>query len=143
MILLDTNVISEIYRPLPNPAAMAWVNSQRRDTLYLCAPVLAELRFGVAKLVRSQRRDRLTDTIDHLQNELYRNRILAFDAAAASEYGRVAAKRQSAGHPMGQMDAMIAAIALIHGGALATRNIRDFSDLGLELINPFEMPVAQ
>jgi predicted nucleic acid-binding protein len=142
MILLDTNVISEIYRPLPNATAMAWLNSQLREMLFLCTPALAELRFGIERLATGKRRDRLSDTVDQLQNGLYRDRILVFDIAAASEYGRIAAKRQRAGRPIGQLDAMIASIAVVRGSTLATRNVNDFSDLGLDLINPFETTMA-
>jgi toxin FitB len=142
MILLDTNVISEFYRPEPNAMVAAWADAQARGTLYLCTPVLAELRFGVERLAAGRRRDRLRDTIDRIENRLYRGRIIVFDAAAASEYGRVAANRQKAGRRIGQMDAMIAAIALIHGASLATRNTNDFDNLGLELVNPFDPAIA-
>ena len=142
MILLDTNVISEIYRPLPSAVAMAWIDSQLREMLFLCTPVLAELRFGIERLATGKRRDRLSDSVDRLQNELYRDRILVFDTAAASEYGRIAAKRQRGGRPIGQLDAMIASIAVAHESTLATRNVSDFSDLGLDLINPFETTMA-
>jgi toxin FitB len=139
MIVLDTNVISEIYRPLPNPHAVRWIDAQPQATLFLCAPVLAELRFGVERLEPGSRKSRLGETIDQLQNELFRERILVFDAAAAREYGRLAAKRQKTGRPIEQMDAMIGAIALTHGATLATRNTTDFSDLGLDLIDPFAL----
>jgi hypothetical protein len=139
MILLDTNIISEIFRPQPDTAVIAWLDDQSRSLLYLCTPVLAELRFGLERLAPSQRQNRLRATIDQFENDLYRDRILVFDSAAASEYGRIAAKRQRAGRPIEQMDALIAAIALTHGAAIATRNMKDFAEVGLELINPFEL----
>jgi len=142
MILLDTNVISEIYRPLPNSTAIGWINAQPRNTLFLCTPVLAELRFGVERLASGKRKDNLIETLEGLQNELFRERILVFDAAAALEYGRVAARQQRAGRPIGHLDAMIATITLIHGAALATRNTADFLGLHLDLINPFEALAA-
>jgi toxin FitB len=138
MILLDTNIVSEIYRPVPDPSIVGWIDSQPRASMYLCAPVLAELRFGMERLAESSRKDRLRESIDRLEGELYRNRILAFDAAAASAYGRMAPTCQRLGKPIGQMDLLIAAIASIHGAAVATRNFRDFDGLGLQLINPFE-----
>jgi toxin FitB len=142
MILLDTNVISEIYRPSPNSLAIQWINAQPRNLLFLSTPVLAELRFGIEGLPAGKRKDRLGETLAGLQNELFRERILVFDAAAAAEYGRVAAKRQRAGRPIGQLDAMIASIAIVHGASLATRNGADFHGLDLDLINPFDAPVA-
>lgn len=141
MIILDTNVVSEIYRPRPSRAVIAWLDAQPRASLYLCTPVLAELRFGVELLEPSSRRDRLRDSIDRLEIEIYRDRILAFDAASAVEYGRLAASRQRAGRPIEQMDALIASIALINGATLATRNEKDFADLGIDVFNPFEIVV--
>ncbi len=141
MILLDTNIVSEIYRPQPHATVIVWIDAQPRASLYLCTPVLAELRFDIELLASSSRKDRLRTTIDRLENELYRDRILVFDAAVASEYGKLAAKRQRAGRPIEQMDGLIAAIALINGAAIATRNTKDFADLGLDVINPFEVAV--
>ena len=141
MIVLDTNVVSEIYRPRPNGSVIAWLDAQPRASLYLCTPVLAELRFGVERLEQSPREERLRATIDRLENEIYRDRILLFDAASAVEYGRLAASRQRAGRSIEQMDALIAAIALINGATLATRNDKDFAGLGLDVFNPFEIAV--
>jgi toxin FitB len=141
MIVLDTNVISEAWRPRPNTSVLAWLESQPFNSLYLCAPVLAELRFGVESLDAGLRRDRLRSSIDHLENEGYRGRLLLFDGAAAAEYGRLAVRRKRAGRRMELMDAMIAAIAVTHRAALATRDVRDFDGLGLETINPFEFDV--
>jgi predicted nucleic acid-binding protein len=138
MILLDTNVVSEIYRPVPSSTAIGWINAQPQDRLFLCTPVLAELRFGVERLAPGKRKENLGETLDGLQNQLFRERILVFDAAAAREYGHMAAKRQRLGRPIGHLDAMIAAIASIHGATLATRNTADFFGLDLHLINPFE-----
>jgi predicted nucleic acid-binding protein len=141
MILIDTNVVSEIYRPQPNASVLAWLDAQPRDLLYVCTPVLAEMRFGVALLEPGLRKDRLRITIDRIENELYRDRILVFDVPSAAKYGRIAALRQKAGRIMGQLDGLIAAIALANSATLATRNTRDFTDLGLDVINPFEATV--
>jgi predicted nucleic acid-binding protein len=100
--------------------------------------VLAELRFGAERLEAGVRRDRLRASIDHLEYEGYRGRILFLDGPAATEFGRLAAKRERAGKRMGLMDAMIAAIALTHSAALATRDVEDFADIGVEIVNPFE-----
>ena len=139
MILLDTNVVSEIYRPQPAAAVIGWIDSQPSTSLYLCTPVIAELRFGMERLPDGARKERIRNAIDRLESDLYRDRILTFDLAAAAEYGRLVAKRRKSGNVINPMDALIAAIGLANGAEVATRNIKDFADLGLELINPFEM----
>ncbi|HEY7300902.1 MAG TPA: type II toxin-antitoxin system VapC family toxin [Xanthobacteraceae bacterium] len=137
MIILDANVVSEMWRPMPDPTVAEWVDSQREDSLYLCTPVLAELRYGIERLAAGRRKERLKSAIDRLE-EGYRDRILALDAAAAAEFGRLAVKRERIGRRMAPMDCLIAAIAVSQGTALATRDTNDFADLGLTIINPFD-----
>ncbi|HEX3440153.1 MAG TPA: type II toxin-antitoxin system VapC family toxin [Pseudolabrys sp.] len=137
MILLDTNVVSEVFKPQPNPSALAWLDAQPRDLLYLSTPVLAEMHFGLGLLDASARKERLRKSIDRLENEIYRDRILVFDVRAAAEYGRIAAARQKAGRRLGHLDGLIAAIAIANGATLATRDTRDFAELDLDLVNPF------
>ena len=138
MILLDTNIVSENFRPKPNRAVISWVDSQPAGSLYLCTPVLAELRFGLERLATGQRKDELQTAIDRVENDYFRGRILVLDVNAAAEYGRLVAKRQRIGRPIQQMDGLIAAIASINRLTLATRDTRDFADLGLDMVNPFE-----
>jgi predicted nucleic acid-binding protein len=138
MILLDTNVVSEGWKPRPNAAVVAWLNAQPTNLLYLCTPVLAELRYGVERVSPGRRKDRLYAWVNRIETEIYRDRILQLDAAAASEFGRLAARREQIGRRMEPMDALIAGIAASQGAIIATRDITDFDDLGLELINPFE-----
>ncbi len=138
MILLDTNVVSELYRPTPDASVVAWFDVQPYDLLYLCAPVLAELRYGMERLDDGRRKDALRGALDRLESELYRGRVLPFDVTCVAAYGRLVAARKKSGRTMQQMDALIAAIAAVNGAALATRNIEHFGGLGLELINPFE-----
>ena len=138
MILLDTNIVSETLRRAPDESVVAWLDAQPPNSLYLCTPVLAELLFGVEKLSAGARKDRLRVAVERLENDLYRDRILAFDLAAAKEYARIAAARAGGGRTIGQMDVLIAAIAVSYRTGLATRNIRHFSDLGIDVINPFE-----
>jgi predicted nucleic acid-binding protein len=140
MILLDTNVVSEHFRPRPNPTVMAWIDAQPANVVYLCAPVLAELRFGAERLEPGRNQTNLRAAIDRIESNLFRGRILPFDVVAAAEYGRVVAKRERMGRRIGQMDALIAAIALTQRADLATRDVADFADLGIELINPFDAP---
>jgi predicted nucleic acid-binding protein len=138
MIILDTNIVSEVWRPNASPAVLDWLGSQPSLSLYLCTPVLAELRYGMERLAPGRRKDILIAAIDHIENEGYRDRILPLDAAAAAEFGRLMVKRDRAGRRMETMDGLIAAIAAVNGAPLATRDIRDFADLGLQVINPFD-----
>lgn len=137
MIVLDTNVVSEIWRPTPHEGVIAWLDAQPSDTTFLCTPVLAELRYGLELLHASARRERLRAQIDTIENEVFRDRILAFDAAAAVRFGVLASKRIRAGRRMETVDALIAAIALSHNAALATRDVEDFTGIGLHVIDPF------
>jgi predicted nucleic acid-binding protein len=138
VIILDTNVVSQGFRAKPHMAVRLWMDAQPPDTLFLCAPVLAEIRFGIARLEPGTQQDRLRAGADRLENDQYRGRVLPFDAAAASVYGRLAAERQRIGKPVGRMDGFIAAIAVAQGAAVATRDTYGFSDFGLTIIDPFE-----
>jgi predicted nucleic acid-binding protein len=101
--------------------------------------VLAELHFGVERLAAGRKQTNLRAAIDKLEEDIYFGRILPFDAAAAAAYGRLAAARERAGRRIEHIDAMIAAVAFAHRATLATRDVDDFADLGLDLINPFEV----
>lgn len=138
MIILDTNVVSEGFRPKPQFAVRDWIDAQPTDTLFICAPVLAEIRFGIERLSPGAQRQRLSDAADRLERETFLDRILVFDSAAANIYGRLSAQRHAAGKPIGVMDCMIAAIALTHGAAVATRDRYGFEGLGLTVLDPFE-----
>ena len=143
MILLDTNVVSEGWRPRPDPRVVAWLNAQAANAVYLCTPVLAELRYGVERLDVGPRKSRLRAWVDRLETQTYPGRILALDLTATHEFGRLSAMREKIGRRIEPMDALIAAIALANHMALATRDTNDFADLGLDLINPFEASVAR
>jgi hypothetical protein len=137
MIVLDTNVISEAWRPNPDATVLGWLGAQATSTLFLCTPVLAELRYGIERLGPGRRKDRLAASVDRLETEGYRDRILPLDTAAAAEFGRIAVRRERVGRRIEPMDALIAAITLTHGAVLATRDMQDFADLGFDVINPF------
>jgi toxin FitB len=139
MILLDTNIISEHFRPRPNPAVIDWVDGQPANDLYLCAPVVAELRYGAERLEPGRKQTDLRMAIELLESGLYRGKVLPFDVAAAAEYGRLVARRERMGWRIEQMDAFIAAIALTQRADLATRDVDDFANLGIQLINPFDL----
>lgn len=143
MILLDTNVVSEAFRPRPNPAVVAWLNEQPAAMVYICTPVLAELHYGVERLPPGSRASSLRALISKMETEGFQDRILSFDTAGADAYGRIKTAREKLGRSIQVMDALIAAIALTHGASLATRNLDDFADIGLDLINPFELANAR
>jgi predicted nucleic acid-binding protein len=138
MIVLDTNVVSETFRERANQQVLDWIDSQPDSNLYLCTPVIAELRYGAERLAPGHRQTYLRAAIDRSVEELFRDRILPFDVAATTAYSRLVIKREQVGRRIELMDALIAAIALTHRAAIATRDIQDFTDLGLDLINPFE-----
>lgn len=137
MILLDTNVISEATKRLPQPSVVAWIDAQEALSLFICSPVLAELYYGIERLAAGGRYERLKVWIERLEFDLYAGRVLPFDAAAARAFGRLTAARERTGRRIEPVDALIAAIALANQMALATRDVDDFSGLGLDLINPF------
>jgi predicted nucleic acid-binding protein len=143
MIVLDTNVISEAFRKNPSAAVRAWLDAQVSEELFLCTPVLAELRYGIERLSAGARRTALEESLSNLEIELFDNRILPFDRTSAHEFGRVVVRRNGMGRPIATMDALIAAIAISHRMMLATRDTGDFADLGLDLINPFESVSAR
>ena len=138
MIILDTNVISEILRPAPSPAVEAWLAEQDGATVYFTAIGEAELRLGVAILPAGRRRTSLAEAIDAMLEEDFRDRILPFDSAAAQAYAAIAATRRAAGRPISQFDCQIAAIARIRQAVLATRNTADYEDCEIEVINPWQ-----
>jgi len=138
MILLDTNVISDVYRERPDPKVHSWLAAQRPADLYICTPVLAELLNGAERLPSGGRRRRLEEWIRKLEGEGFAGRILQFDQNAAHEFARLFQRRKILGRPIGIMDALIAAIARSNDAALATRDVEDFASLDLGVVNPFE-----
>ena len=137
MIVLDTNVVSEPMRRAPNPAVIHWLDNQPRGELYLCAPVLAELCYGIARLEESQRKLGLQRSYEKSIVETFEGRILPFDTQAAQAYGELLAKLEGEGQAIDVIDAMIAAIALSNSATLATRNMAPFAHTGLTLLDPF------
>jgi predicted nucleic acid-binding protein len=138
MIILDTNIVSELFRPKPELRALEWIGSCPPEDLSLCAPVLAELRQGACILPPGERKEVLMAALIRLELEFFRSRVLPFDGRAARAFGDIVAERRSSGKPIMAMDAQIAAIARSVGARIATRNVRDFEGLDLVLFNPFE-----
>jgi len=137
MIIIDTNVISELLRPSPEPAVEVWLSAQDGLSIYLTAISEAELRYGVAIMTSRKLRDGLSNVIDHILRDDMAGRILPFDSAAARAYADIADTRRSAGKQISQADCQIAAIARAHNAPVATRNTPDFEDCGIDLINPW------
>ncbi len=137
MIVLDTHVVSEAMRPEPSPAVAGWLNAQSADTLYLSSVTLAELLFGIGALPAGARKDRLGRTLDRLL-ALFPGRVLPFDQEGARRYARMAVAARAAGRPLPTADGYLAATAAANGFAVATRNVRDFADTGVELIDPWQ-----
>jgi predicted nucleic acid-binding protein len=138
MILLDTDVISEPYRRVPSTVVREWFDAQAPESLFLCAPVLAELHAGVEQLPAGARRNRLAEWIRNLESNVFANRILPFEHGAARDFARIVAARKRAGRPIGSMDAIIAAIAASHGATIVTRDTAAFEGIGIPVINPFD-----
>ena len=137
MILLDTNVVSELMRPSPAPDVLDWVNAQPSSELWLCSVVVAELLYGVARLPDGARKRHLAVAVEAMVIEDFASRTLPFDLEAAVAYAQLVAQREREGMPIAMADAQIGAICAVHGATLATRNQRDFAKLGLTLVNPW------
>jgi predicted nucleic acid-binding protein len=140
MILLDTNVVSELMRPIPEPVVLVWLDRYDSQILFISAITEAEILRGIALLPEGKRRTGLAEITAIMFTEDFADRRLPFDSAAACQYAGLTAHCQSAGRPISVEDAQIAAIALCHGLALATRNTRDFETItGLTLLNPWRI----
>lgn len=136
-MLLDTNVVSELMRPVPHATVLAWLNNQPADTLWLNSVVVSELLYGVARLPDGKRRAQLALAVQAMLAEDFSGRVLPFDLEAAVVYADLVAMRDRQGQPMDVADAQIAAICLAHGATLATRNTKHFEGVGLTLMNPW------
>lgn len=137
MILLDTNVISEIMRERPEPAVSAWLRGRSRLELWTASVVIAELLSGIDLMPAGRKQKVLREAVEGMIAEDFRGQILNFDLSAARCYGQILSSRQRICHRIRELDAQIAAIALANGTALATRNTPDFEDCGITLVNPW------
>jgi predicted nucleic acid-binding protein len=138
MILLDTNIVAEMMKAAPAPQVVTWLNGQEASTLFLTTPTLGEIAYGLQILPPCRRRRQLEEGFERLLAEAFAGRILFFDEAAARRYGEVMGRRKEIGRPLAILDGQIASIAWSQGFAVATRNVRDFVDCGVEVLNPFE-----
>lgn len=136
--LLDTNVVSEWTKPLPNPGLVEWLEDVDEDGVFLSVVTFAELRHGIERLAEGARRKKLDEW---LRSELplrFEGRIALVDGAVADECGRLVARHEAGGRPIHAMDALIAATARVHGFTLVTRNVSDFQFSLKSLLNPWK-----
>jgi len=136
--LLDTNVLSEVRRPLPDARVLAWLDEVEEERLHLSVITIAELARGIALLPTGKRKADLALWLETDLQLRFGHRLLSIDGDTAFLWGRLMADAKLAGRHLAVMDGWIAAIALRHGLVVATRNLRDFKDLGLELFNPWQ-----
>lgn len=137
MILLDTNVISELMRAEPARIVLDWFGNHDAGDLFISAVTEAELRTGVTILPEGQRRDRLQLAIEAMIDQDFQSRVLPFDSLAAKAYAEIAAQRRAVGRPIAEADCQIAAIARATDAPIATRNVMDFDGCGVRVINPW------
>jgi toxin FitB len=136
MIILDTNVVSELMRPEPAPAVASWVRDRDRHELRTTVITLAEVRHGIARLPDGRRKQALLAAADEVFSA-FADQVLPVDTAAAEHYAVIASSRERAGKPIAGFDALIAAVCRSQGAALATRNASDFDGTGIEIIDPW------
>ena len=136
MIILDTNVVSELMRPAGDPGVLSWMRETSDGDLATTAITVAEIEYGLARLPDGSRADALRAAAAALW-ESFATAILTFDVTAARNYGALMAARERAGRPTSAFDAQIAAIAKVHNAKVATRNVADFQGMGLKLIDPW------
>lgn len=137
MILLDTNVVSEVMKPKPSPAVLDWLDEQVAETLYLSSITLAEVLFGIEAMPAGRRKNALADAFAGIC-AIFDQRILVFDAEAARRYAGLAVKARAAGKGFPVPDGYIAAIATAKGFQVASRDTAPFYAAGVSVINPWE-----
>lgn len=140
MILLDTNVVSETLRPLRSRNVSDWFASTRREELFVSSVTKAELLLGLAIMPAGRRKMELATVIWRFLAQELRTEVLEFGSREAEHYAEIASERRTAGRPIGQSDAQIAAIARARGLSIATRNVRDFEGCGIVVVNPWDHP---
>jgi toxin FitB len=142
MIVLDTNVLSELIKPAPHPCVVQWVDDQSSSQLMTTSITTAELRAGVAILPRGRRKETIARQIERLITDVFGGYVLAFDTDASTHYADIVATARRRGRPMSALDTQIAAICRQHDATLATRNTNDFRDTKLSTINPWTQPAS-
>ncbi len=136
MIVVDTNLASELMRATPSPAVVAWLQAQRPSELRATWITVAEILYGIERLPGGRRREHLEAAATEVFST-FADDVLPFDGQAAVHYARIVGTRERAGAPISGFDAQIAAICHVHAAPLATRNARDFTDTGIVVIDPW------
>jgi hypothetical protein len=137
VIILDTNVISEVLKPEPDAGVRAWITGQAPASLFTTTVSQAEMLYGLAMLPAGRRREALRTAIDAAFDVEFAGRVLPFDSESARAFAAIAASCRRAGRPMGPLDAQIAAIAHSRKAPIATRDVSDFAHCGVPVINPW------
>jgi toxin FitB len=138
MIVVDTNVLSEPLKPRPDPAILQWFDSYAPESFYLAAPVLAEILNGIEPLPKGKRKHAMEQLLQSLMGHFFADRFLAFDREAAIAYARLGSRTAEKGYTISVIDCQIAAIAAVHGFAVATRDVAPFRAAGVPVINPWQ-----
>jgi predicted nucleic acid-binding protein len=138
MIIIDTNVLSELMKTTPDPVPLIWLALQDARDVFTTAVSQAEILFGIRSMSQGRRQKELEILAQSILLDDFRGRILPFDTTAAEHYATIVVGRRAIGKPVREFDAQIAAIGLSHGASIATRNVRDFEYLGLDVINPWD-----
>lgn len=137
MIILDTNVISEMMKPYPSLNVISWIDQQEPSKLYITTITIAEITYGLNVLPESNKRVLLSEAFSKTILAAFEHRIFQFDESAAHLYGKIMAGRKIMGRPLSVPDGQISAIAKSQGFSVATRNLKDFTDCGVNTIDPF------
>lgn len=142
MIVLDTNVISELWKAEPDANVLAWVDAQPAETLCLTTITVAELRYGLATMPHGKRREIFQDRLERRVLPAFSGRILSFDLDASKAYAELMARARGEGKAIGKADGYIAATAAARGLIVATRDTTPFEAAGLNVINPWTAPIS-
>jgi toxin FitB len=140
MIVLDTNVVSEMMKPERHPNVRAWMRAQAVHELATTTVTLAEIGYGLARLPEGRRRFELETNLQAFVVRGLGPRVFSFDRAAAQVYGEMIVARERTGRPFEGFDGLIAAIAKTRDAAIATRNVADFANCGMSIVNPWDDP---
>jgi len=138
MIILDTNIVSEFMISQPADSVLQWMNQQQPDSLYLTSITIAEISYGLGAMPTGKRQKLLTDGFEAFIKNGFSDRVLSFDFSSAKLYGDIMSHKKAIGRPMSVFDGQIAAIAKLTGFSIATRNVKDFKECDIDIINPFD-----
>ena len=138
MIILDTDVLSELMRPKPSASVLAWIAKQPEAELATTSITEAEIFYGIEVLPRGKRREHLTTAAEAVFTEDLSGRVYAFDRAAARTFSRIASSRRTSGRPISHLDAQIAAIAKARRAIIATRDVKGFAQCGVDIVDPWK-----